>query len=519
MVYFFEDYVFDTERRELWRGATALSVEPQVFDLLAYLIENRERVVSKDDLRAAVWEGRIVSESTLSSSINAARTAIGDNGEDQRLIRTLPRKGFRFVGPVREEQVSATPAPGPGGSSGEPLPAASEQHSRRMEPSNGGAAPVVRRPRAVPVIPTIPLIVSLGAMVAIAASLAYLLWPASDGSRPIASGQRFDAASVPLVDDEARRSLASYPNRPDAKALAITGEGMAVADGEPNAEAAKQDALRRCNARTRRQCRIYAVGMEVVWSKEALPMSAPEDLRFEPLEAPLVPDDIPFISRERRDAIARMHMKAPNHRALALAPGVAWTQGSRETRAEAARLAIERCAEFSQRPCLLLSVDGLLTIHIPKSRQLIRLFLPSVEAEIAAHDRERIGRIYQGGNGAPSPRARTAVGTRSQPRRRRLPRSRPRSNPAQRPTPTVGSTRSETSASRRNDAKGLAHPLTIRLQFDILHRSWPLGTSNAIRSIETARAHHAAWRRGGRVATCGTRAAAGDAGDRVPRRR
>ena len=69
-------------RRELWRGAAAVAVEPQVFDLLAYLIENRERVVSKEDLRAAVWEGRIVSESTLSSSINAARTAIGDSGED-----------------------------------------------------------------------------------------------------------------------------------------------------------------------------------------------------------------------------------------------------------------------------------------------------------------------------------------------------------------------------------------------------------------------------------------------------
>ena len=106
MRYFFEDYVFDTERRELWRGAMALAVEPQIFDLLAYLIENRERVVSKEDLRTAVWQGRIVSESTLSSSINAARTVIGDNGEDQRLIRTLPRKGFRFVGPVREEQVS-----------------------------------------------------------------------------------------------------------------------------------------------------------------------------------------------------------------------------------------------------------------------------------------------------------------------------------------------------------------------------------------------------------------------------
>ena len=124
------------------------------------------------------------------------------------------------------------------------------------------------------------------------------------------------------------RSLASYPNRPDAKALAITGLGMAVADGEPNAEAAKQDALRRCNARTKGQCRLYAVGMDVVWSKEALPMPAPDDLRFEPLEAS--PGSRRHSDDQSRAAgrIARTHMRAPNHRALALTNGVAWTQGA-----------------------------------------------------------------------------------------------------------------------------------------------------------------------------------------------
>ena len=396
MRYFFEDYVFDTERRELWRGAMALAVEPQVFDLLAYLIENRERVVGKEDLRTAVWQGRIVSESTLSSSINAARTVIGDNGEDQRLIRTLPRKGFRFVGTVREEQTPAAPAGAARGSAGESVTVAPERHrDQGIEPANGAPAPVASPRRAVPVTPTI-LVMSVGAVAGISVTLIYLLWFASNGSRPVASGQRFDASSVPLIDDETRRSLASYPNRPDAKALAITGTGMAVSDGEPNAEAAKQDALRRCTARTKRQCRIYAVGMDVVWSKEAIPMPAPGEIRFEPLEAPLVPDDIPTISRDRREEIARTHMRAPNHRALAFTAGAAWTQGARGTRAEAARLALERCAEFEQRPCLLLSVDGLLTIRIPKSRQVIRIFLPSAEAEIPASDKERIGRIYQG---------------------------------------------------------------------------------------------------------------------------
>ena len=102
--YLFEEYAFDTDRRELHRGADVVSVAPQVFDLLDYLIRNRERVVSKDDLINAIWNGRIVSDAALTTRLNAARSAIGDSGEEQRLIKTLPRKGFRFVGPVREAQ-------------------------------------------------------------------------------------------------------------------------------------------------------------------------------------------------------------------------------------------------------------------------------------------------------------------------------------------------------------------------------------------------------------------------------
>jgi TolB-like protein/Tfp pilus assembly protein PilF len=88
----------------LRRDGELRSIEPQVFDLLEFLIRNRDRMVTRDDLLTAVWNGRIVSESTLASRINAARAAIGDNGEDQRLIRTILRKGIRFVGAVREEE-------------------------------------------------------------------------------------------------------------------------------------------------------------------------------------------------------------------------------------------------------------------------------------------------------------------------------------------------------------------------------------------------------------------------------
>ena len=104
MRYLFEEYTFDTNLRELHRGAEVISVTPQVFDLLEYLIRNRERLVSKDDLINSVWNGRIVSDAALTTRLNAARGAIGDTGEKQRLIKTLPRKGFRFVGTVQEAQ-------------------------------------------------------------------------------------------------------------------------------------------------------------------------------------------------------------------------------------------------------------------------------------------------------------------------------------------------------------------------------------------------------------------------------
>lgn len=110
MILQFEECELDTGRYELRRGGDPVPVEPQVFDLLRMLIENRDRIVTKDELFEQVWEGRIVSDATLNSRINAARKAIGDNGTDQRLIRTAPRRGFRFVGEISGD-VSAALAP------------------------------------------------------------------------------------------------------------------------------------------------------------------------------------------------------------------------------------------------------------------------------------------------------------------------------------------------------------------------------------------------------------------------
>ncbi len=98
MKFVFDGYVLDINTRELRRGDERIAVEPQVLDLLIYLVEHRDRVVTKDDMIASIWGGRAVSDTALTSRIYAARKAIGDTGRDQKLIRTFARKGLRFIG-------------------------------------------------------------------------------------------------------------------------------------------------------------------------------------------------------------------------------------------------------------------------------------------------------------------------------------------------------------------------------------------------------------------------------------
>src|SRR5579871_3739470 len=138
MEFRFSDHTLDVERRELRRGGDSVAIEPQVFDLLVYLLQHRDHVVSKDDLIASVWGGRIVSDSTLTSRINAARKAVGDSGEEQRLIRTIARKGLRFVGEVRTQPTANSARAG----------AAAEDGAEALRP----ALPLPDRP-AIAVLP------------------------------------------------------------------------------------------------------------------------------------------------------------------------------------------------------------------------------------------------------------------------------------------------------------------------------------------------------------------------------
>jgi TolB-like protein/DNA-binding winged helix-turn-helix (wHTH) protein len=107
MLYRFGPFELDLARAELRADGNPRPLEPQVFALLALLVENRERLVSRDELIEKVWDGRIVTDSAIASRVKSARQALGDNGEAQRFIRTIHRKGFRFVAEVKASPAGA----------------------------------------------------------------------------------------------------------------------------------------------------------------------------------------------------------------------------------------------------------------------------------------------------------------------------------------------------------------------------------------------------------------------------
>ena len=112
VIYRFGEFELDLARAELRAGETLCPLEPQVFALLTHLVENRDRLISRDELLEKVWDGRVVSDAAIASRIKSARQALGDDGTAQRFIRTMHRQGFRFVAPVKAVQADSVIAPG-----------------------------------------------------------------------------------------------------------------------------------------------------------------------------------------------------------------------------------------------------------------------------------------------------------------------------------------------------------------------------------------------------------------------
>jgi DNA-binding winged helix-turn-helix (wHTH) protein len=110
MRYVFADYELDTQLYELRHAGQPCPLEPQVFNVLLYLIQHRDRVVTRDELLAQLWPNQFISEVTLNHRVMAARKAIGDSGRAQRCIQTLHRRGYRFIAEVRTVEPAVEPA-------------------------------------------------------------------------------------------------------------------------------------------------------------------------------------------------------------------------------------------------------------------------------------------------------------------------------------------------------------------------------------------------------------------------
>jgi class 3 adenylate cyclase len=131
MRYAFADCVLDTDRRELDRAGEVLVLRPKVFQVLTYLIEHRDRVISKEELLEQCWPGRVVSEATLSTCMKHVRVALGDSGSEQKCIKTLHGHGFHFVAPLLDEE-SAAAGDGPGAAGDDSLPRVAEREFKQV---------------------------------------------------------------------------------------------------------------------------------------------------------------------------------------------------------------------------------------------------------------------------------------------------------------------------------------------------------------------------------------------------
>jgi TIR domain len=208
--------------------------------------------------------------------------------------------------------------------------------------------------------------------------------------------QTFDASVVPLVTESVRASLAEYPKQPDAKALAISADSYGVSVGASSQDIAQREALDQCLRRSTTICRIYATGTTVSWSKAWIPLPASGDLRVEPLDRPLVTAELQNLLGAAPD---NRYLGGADHRALAYTMGGSqsfqWFTARRSSLGEAVRQALERCGYAYQRQCMIVSVDGFLTVQIPKSRRITGLFMPATEPDMSDAARQRIAQIYQ----------------------------------------------------------------------------------------------------------------------------
>jgi class 3 adenylate cyclase len=221
-------------------------------------------------------------------------------------------------------------------------------------------------------------------------------WFTMQGSSGGASKPRaFDAGAVPFVTDRVRANLADFDRQPDFKAIAISHIGWGVASGAADAVNAEREAIDRCKRRDPKgDCKVYAVGKVVV--APPLPLPAAADLRVDPLDLPLAAAGAAGIKGMPTAAGLQAFINERDHKALAISEVGFSAITNRPDRAEAVRLATERCSDFSRTPCLLVAVDGFLTVRLPRAYRALRPYTLAGDADMSEADRREVAKIYAG---------------------------------------------------------------------------------------------------------------------------
>jgi class 3 adenylate cyclase len=205
----------------------------------------------------------------------------------------------------------------------------------------------------------------------------------------------FDASTVPLVTDRVRANLADFDRQPDFKAIAISHIGWGVASGAADAASAEREAIDRCKRRDPKgDCKIYAVGKAVV--APPLPLPAAADLRVDPLDLPLTAGEVAGIKGIPTTAGLEAFIADRDHKALAISEVGFSAIANRPDRAEVVRLVTERCSDFSRTACLLVAVDGFLTVRIPRTYRALRPYTLAGDTEMSESDRREVAKIYAG---------------------------------------------------------------------------------------------------------------------------
>ena len=220
---------------------------------------------------------------------------------------------------------------------------------------------------------------------------------AQGSSKSVSNSRPFDAFAVPLVTDRVRASLADFARQPDFKAIAISHIGWGIASGAADAVSAEREAIDRCKKRDPKgDCKIYALGDAVV--APPLPLPAAADLHVDPLDTPLTIAEAAGIRGMPTAAGLQGFIEQGDHKALAISDVGFSSVANRPDRNEAVRLVTERCSDFSRTACLLIAVDGFLTVRIPRSYRAVRPYTLAGDAEMSEADRREVEKIYAGGD-------------------------------------------------------------------------------------------------------------------------